>query len=810
MLFPDRAYPCGDTGGNLRANTEPVMRIMVWLLLVVPFLSFGNITSNDPDFGIIKGQVITSDNKPAAFVSVSLKGTKRSVVTEDDGTFTIYKVKPGTYQLEVTLVGYEPLVQEVTIEKDHTIALNLQLTVSNQQLNEVIVVHAKNRFATKRTETVARMPLRNLENPQVYNVVAQSLMTEQNVVERTEIYRNVPGAVPNFAAGGSQGMTMRGFQNTQGTRNGLATSAIAPLNVAILDRIEFIKGPVGTVFGGGRGITFGGTYNYVTKKPYDTFGGEVNVSGGSFDLYRIVADVNTPLSMIGLGKDKAFFRIIGAYQSEGSFQDQGFAKNYTIAPSFKYNVNERLSINLEAEFTRGNYTTTTYVAGNLPKMTARNMKDVPFGYKQSLINDGIEIHNGINNVQAQVEYKLSGKWKSQTNFLYSEGKYYDFLWTTLTQISNDSIARTVRNQPGEVFGNIQAQQNFIGDFNIGKFRNRVVVGFDYNQNYNDLNRVTIAVDAIDVRKPIPAMSADQINEISRQRGFGKSKTKSDTYSVYMSDLFNITPELMVMASLRMDRFITDGTFTPANGKYVGGYNQTSWSPKFGLVYQPIKDRVTLFANYMTGFLNQAPATQTDGSVVVLKPQYGNQLEGGVKVELLHNKLIGSVSVYNIAITNSTRNETLNGITYTLQDGTQRSKGVEVELIASPVPGLNIISGYAFNENRYRKASAALEGKSLVASPKNMANLWVSYTLMKGRLKGFGIGAGGNYVGDSWYESSNRFVLPAYTLLNATIFYERKAYRVSVKGNNLLNEEYWNSNGIAQKPFNFLVSLGLKF
>ncbi|WP_127124474.1 TonB-dependent receptor [Pseudoflavitalea rhizosphaerae] len=784
------------------------MRFLVWLLAAIPFFSFGNSNSNEPDFGIIKGQVTTSDNKPAAFVTVSLKGTKRSVVTEDDGSFLIQKVKPGTYQLEVTLVGYEPLVQEVIVGSNQTTALNLQLNVSSQQLTEVIVVHAKNRFATKRTETVARMPLRNLENPQVYNVVAQSLMTEQNIIERNEVYRNIPGAVPNFSAGGSQGLTMRGFQNTQGTRNGLATSAIVPMNAVIIDRIEFIKGPVGTVFGGGRGITFGGNYNYVTKKPYETFGGEISYTGGSYGFNRIIADVNTPLTI--KGKENAYFRFVGAFQNEGSFQDQGFAKNYTIAPSFKYIVNDRLTINLDAEFTRGNYTTTSFALGNLSKITARNMKDIPIGYKQSLINNSIDINNGINNVQAQIEYKISEKWKSQTNYLYSQGFYKDFLWTTLTLLTDSTVARSTRNQTPETFGNIQAQQNFVGDFMIGKFRNRVVIGLDYNYNYNDLYRVSIPVDTVNLRYNTPGFSADQLEVLSQQRGFAASKTKSNTYSVYVSDLFNITPELTAMASLRMDRFTTDGTFSPATGKYAGGYNQTSWSPKFGLVYQVVKDRLSLFTNYMNGFLNLAPAAQPDGTILVLKPQYGNQMEAGVKMELFHNKLIGSVSVYDIAVTNSTRNETIDGKIFTLQDGTQRSKGVEVELIAAPVAGLNINAGYAFNENRYKKASPALTGKYVMASPKNTANLWVSYTLLKGSMKGFGIGAGGNYVSDSWYDSGNQFILPAYTLLYATVFYDQPAYRISLKGNNLLNEEYWNSNGIAQKPFNFLVSLGLKF
>lgn len=785
------------------------MRLLAfWCLFILPLTGFGKAFSNDPVFGSIKGRVITSDDKPAAFVSVSLKGTHRTVMTEDDGTFVIYKVKPGTYQLEVTLVGYEPLIQELIIEKDHVTAVNLQLLQSSLQLQEVVVVHAKNRYATKRTETVARMPLRNLENPQVYNVVAQSLITEQVATERTDIFRNIPGAVPNFAAGGSQGLTMRGFQNTQGTRNGLATSAIAPMNVAILDRIEFIKGPVGTVFGGGRGITFGGTYNYVTKKPYETFGGEIRYIGGNNGFNFVSADVNTPLTI--KGKEDAFFRIVGAWQTEGSFQDQGFAKNFTVAPGFKYNVNDRLTINLEAEFTRGNYTTTSLAFGNLSKITARNLKNLPIGYKQSLINNSLDIHNGINNVQAQIEYKISDKWKAQTNYLYSEGFYKEFLWTTLTMLTDSTVARSTRNQTPETFGNIQTQQNFIGDFTIGKFRNRVVIGLDYNYNYNDLYRITIPVDTINLRQSIPNYSADKIDNLSQQRGFTSSSTKSNTYSLYLSDLFNITPELMAMMSLRMDRFTTDGTYTPATGKYTGGYNQTSWSPKFGLVYQVLKDQVSIFANYMNGFLNLAPANQPDGTILALKPQYGNQLEAGVKMEILRNKLIGSVSVYDIAVTNSTRNETIDGKIFTIQDGTQHSKGVEVEMIANPKAGLNIIAGYAFNENKYTKASPALQGKLVTAAPNHTANFWVNYTLLKGTWKGFGVGAGGYYVGDSWFESSNQVVLPAYTLVGVTLFYDQPAYRISVKGNNLLNEKYWNSNGTAQEPFNFVLSLGLKF
>ena len=125
-------------------------------------------------------------------------------------------------------------------------------------------------------------------------------------------------------------------------------------------------------------------------------------------------------------------------------------------------------------------------------------------------------------------------------------------------------------------------------------------------------------------------------------------------------------------------------------------------------------------------------------------------------------------------------------------------------------GLNIVAGYAYNENKYTKASAAQQGKLVTASPRNIGNIWVSYYIPEGKSRGLGFGIGGNYVSDSWFEVSNSFLLPGYKLLNAAVFYNQPRFRLSVKGNNLLNEAYWNSNGTPQKKMNFLGSVTFKF
>ena len=211
-----------------------------------------------------------------------------------------------------------------------------------------------------------------------------------------------------------------------------------------------------------------------------------------------------------------------------------------------------------------------------------------------------------------------------------------------------------------------------------------------------------------------------------------------------------------------------------------------------------------------GFNNVAPAASApNGEIKVFKPQQANQYEGGIKMDLFDGKLSGTLSYYNIKISNATYTDPSNAA-YTIQDGTQRSKGFEADLTASPLKGLNIVASYGYNENKYIQSSTSLKGKYVTYAPKNIGNLWISYRMSGHTLKGFGLGAGGNAISDSWFNATNTFVLPGYTLWNAAIFYDQPKYNLSFKVNNISNEQYWNISGTAQMPRNIALSVSFKF
>jgi len=199
-------------------------------------------------------------------------------------------------------------------------------------------------------------------------------------------------------------------------------------------------------------------------------------------------------------------------------------------------------------------------------------------------------------------------------------------------------------------------------------------------------------------------------------------------------------------------------------------------------------------------------------VSVFKVQQANQFEGGVKLDLFAHKLNATVSYYNIDVKNSTRFEIRNGQNFLIQDGTQKSNGIDLDIIANPVEGLNIVAGYGYNDNKFTKAAPQVEGKRALLTPAHVGNIWINYSLPEGILKGLGLGIGGNYVSDSYFANTDNytFILPAYTFIDAAAFYDQPRYRINFKANNIGNVKSWAIDGRPQKPANFLVGLAFKF
>ncbi|WP_215239641.1 TonB-dependent receptor [Dyadobacter helix] len=766
--------------------------------------------------GSIKGQILTSDGQPAEFVTVGVKELQIGTITDSKGNFRIKKLPFGNHTLYVQLVGYGAIEQAVEVKGETTVPA-ISLKENAQVLQEVLIKGNTNRFAQKESEHIARLPLKNIENPQVYNVVSKEIMQEQIVTDYKSAFKNIPGANSGIAhsSNGRYMNVTRGFNLGNAARNGIGTSSVAEIDPANLERIEAIKGPSGTLYGASLS-TFGGLYNRVTKKPFETFKGNASFTTGSWDLNRFTADINTPLNE----EKTVLFRLNTALHSEKSFQDAGFSKTYLVAPTVSIKVNDRLSVLFDVEL-YGRKGTNIY--GNTiasTKVTASSMDQLKIGYKQSFTNNSIIASTRTQNIYSQVNYKMSSQWTSQTNFGTSLVEF-EFPAMTLNTITDSTVTRNIWDQFTRQVAT-QIQQNFIGDFKIGRMRNRVVAGIDYSSvNFDFPNTRGAVYDTVNFIKPGKRYAAISINEIKNKVATvttnSGSTGKYNYLGAYVSDVFNLTENLNVMLSLRLDRFDNKGSYSYTTNATTGIYKQTALSPKFGLVYQPVKEKVAVFANYMNGYQFVAPVNQPDGSVSNFKPQFANQLEGGVKLDVLENKISTTISYYDIKVINQVRTDMerapVNGNRFSVQDGNQTSKGLDFELIANPINGLNVVAGYAYNVSKLVKANENVNGRRPTNSgAKNTANVWASYRVTSGSIKGFGLGAGVNHSGEQFVinNTTREFTVPAYTVLDATVFYDQPGYRLGIKLDNINNEMYWNTYLQPQTPRRVSASLTVKF
>ncbi|UYQ95120.1 TonB-dependent receptor [Chitinophaga horti] len=781
--------------------------------------------------GQVRGQVMTVDSEPAAGAKVTLKGAGVSTLTDDNGIY-ILKAPAGSYMLELQYPGLPPLTQQINLTDGKLITADFSLYANSRQLQQFEVNANRSRFAKKESNNIAKLPIKNLENPQVYTTVSSELIKEQVITDIGNAIKNMPGIYKiqgnrGINTDGTSSYTIRGFRTEASMMDGVPGQTNGEIDPANIERIEVLKGPSATLYGSTL-TSFGGLINIVSKKPMEAFGGEVSYTAGSFNLNRITADVHGPVS-----KDSSLlFRVNTAYQNTSSWQDAGFRKSMFIAPALHYRAGDRLNIFLNAEFYQTESTNPSSIFLNRVRpFIAQSPDELNFDWKRSYTSSDITMKNPTMNARAQVLYKISDQWTSQTiistNTRKSDGYYqYQFIRKAA---SEDSLERTVSLQNTSNTA-IDIQQNFTGDFRIGTLRNRLVVGFDYvNMRVSNDNSPYIAFDFVD-----GSLAADpnyvKISRYALDARLNSSTLaptrnhgSSEIFSVYASDVINVTDRLLAMMSVRLDKFSSKGTINHATNQPIvnSKFDKSAVSPKFGLVYQVVKEQISLFANYMNGFAYVQPVTQSlPGLSGAMKPQQANQFEGGVKLDLFRSKLSFTASYYDITVDNMTRQEsiTVEGTRYdiTVQNGTQDSRGIEFELIANPLPGLNLLAGYAYNDSKLVKAASNVEGRRPPsAGPANLANAWISYTQPRGKVKGLGVGIGGNYVGEHLTSNTTVtgiFTLPSYTILNATVFYDTKRFRLGVKADNLTDQLYFAGQGVLtpQLPFNMNANVTVKF
>ena len=111
------------------------MKKLIALLLILPALTFSQVD------GIVNGYIYDSKSQlPLLGANVIIEGTEKGAISDENGFFQISEIKPQSYNLLVSYVGYQSKkIFNIIIKSKGNQTLEIYLLESAQELDEVVL-----------------------------------------------------------------------------------------------------------------------------------------------------------------------------------------------------------------------------------------------------------------------------------------------------------------------------------------------------------------------------------------------------------------------------------------------------------------------------------------------------------------------------------------------------------------------------------------------------------------------------------------------------------------------------------------------
>jgi len=227
----------------------------LFFLLAVCFIS--ETASYAQDSRQLNG-VVLADGKALANATVQLN--KVQLLTDSTGQFSFVASLPGAHLLRVSMVGYEPFLQKLMIDKDTSLVIELEKTVT--ALNEVVV-------------TGTMRPVQKLQSPIAVEVYSPQFFKKNPTPSIFEALQGVNGIRPqiNCNVCNTGDIHINGLEGpyTMITIDGMpivsslsSVYGLFGIPHQMIDRVEVVKGPASGLYGS---EAIGGLINIITKSP---------------------------------------------------------------------------------------------------------------------------------------------------------------------------------------------------------------------------------------------------------------------------------------------------------------------------------------------------------------------------------------------------------------------------------------------------------------------------------------------------------------------------------------------------------------
>ena len=740
--------------------------------------------------GSVSGTINDINSVAIPGVSVHVLNTNYGSITDSSGNFTIH-APVGTYLIQATAVGYASVEKTMVIAAAGSERLSIQLAETATQLDDVIVT------AQKKEEVLQSIP-----------VSITSISSRQVQEYRLWNSKDLTAIVPNLFSsnpGDNRNVTsVRGITST--SYDPAVATYIDGVNQFGLDtyiaqlfdveRIEVLRGPQGTLYGRN---AMGGVINIITKQPTNTTNGFAEISLGNYGQQRYSAGVRTPII-----KDKLFLGISGVYDRMDGFYTNQFSNSnfdrkgslignyylhYLASPRWTFTFNLKHNQNRN----QGAFPLSSSITEALQN---------PFQLRQNAVTTMID---NILNSSLSIQYhgprfNFTSQSAYQSNYRYYQGPIDgDFS-------PNDIV--TILNNYGRKWNNTKAltqEFRFTSPPASGSPLQWTAGTYLFYQESPVKQATRFGNDA--GLYGIPETNVSYITT---------SKGQSAGAAVFGQATFRLSDHVDLLGGLRYDYehkkqsamgdpdpdpmpipIFTKRPDTTANISFH------AFSPKLGATWHATENQtlfITYSRGYRTGGLTQLTSDPSQPPLYRYKPEYSGNAELGIKNTFFNNQFRVNVAFFYITVTDA-QVPTLvlpSAFTITKNAGKLTSKGVELELSATPVKGLNVEYNAGFTDARYNtlilsqnQSALDLAGKRQIFTPAATSMLALQYGIDLGAKKRWKAVARGEwmYLGKKYFDLANTLSQPAYNLLNTRFGIAVAGFEIMFWVRNLTDKKY---------------------